>query len=117
MSHFWRLVVSSGTKPLRAIAAAGVLVALAGLLVGCYVLLGRLSGGVVVPGWTSVIIALLILLGGLYVAVSIVAEYVGQAVRNTIGRPVYVRTDAPEGRALHVLRRFLIGHGPVARPT
>ena len=31
LSHFWRLVVSSGTRPLRAIAAAGLLVAVSGL--------------------------------------------------------------------------------------
>ena len=65
----------------------------------------RLSGAIDVPGWTSVIIALLVLLGGLYIAVAVVAEYVGQAVRNTVGRPVYVRVDPPEARALHVLSR------------
>jgi hypothetical protein len=54
-----------------------------------------------------VVIALLVLLGGLYVAVAVVAEYVGQAVRNTVGRPVYVRVDPPEARALHVLSRAL----------
>jgi hypothetical protein len=33
---------------------------------------------------------------------------VGQAVRNTVGRPVYVRVDPPEARALHVLSRSLV---------
>lgn len=115
VSHFWRLVVSSGTRPLRAIAAAGVVVALAGMLVGAYVIVQRLNGQVVEPGWSSVIIALLVLLGGLYIAVAVVAEYVGQAVRNTIGRPVYVRVDPPEGRALHVLRRYLLESDEVGR--
>ena len=45
------------------------------------------------------IVALLVLLGGLYIAVAVVAEYVGQAVRNTVGRPVYVRVDAAGGSA------------------
>ncbi len=107
LSHFWRMIVSSGTRPLRLIAAAGVVIALTGLLVGAWLIVQRLSGAIPVPGWTSVVIALLVLLGGLYVAVAVVAEYVGQAVRNTVGRPVYVRVDPPEARALHVLSRHM----------
>lgn len=88
---------------------------MAGLLVGAYVIVQRLNGQVVEQGWSSVIIALLVLLGGLYIAVAVVAEYVGQAVRNTIGRPVYVRVDPPQGRALHVLRRYLLESDDVGR--
>ena len=36
LSHFWRMIVSSGTRPLRFIAAAGVVIALTGLLVGAW---------------------------------------------------------------------------------
>jgi glycosyltransferase involved in cell wall biosynthesis len=111
LSHFWRLVVSSGTRPLRAIAAAGLLVAVSGLLVGAYIIGLRLSGEIVEPGWTSVMVVLLVLLGGLFIAVAVVAEYVGQAVRNTVGRPVYVRVDPPEARALHVLHTHLVAAG------
>jgi hypothetical protein len=104
-------VVSSGTRPLRAIAAAGLLVAVSGLLVGAYIIGLRLSGEIVEPGWTSVMVVLLVLLGGLFIAVAVVAEYVGQAVRNTVGRPVYVRVDPPEARALHVLHTHLVAAG------
>ncbi len=107
LSHFWRMIVSSGTRPLRFIAAAGVVIALTGLVVGAWVIVERIRGAIPVQGWTSVVIALLVLLGGLYVAVAVVAEYVGQAVRNTVGRPVYVRADPPVARALHVLSRSL----------
>jgi glycosyltransferase involved in cell wall biosynthesis len=108
LSHFWRLVVSSGTRPLRLIAGTGVLVAMAGLATGAYVLFRRLAGDIPTQGWASVIVALLILLGGLYVAVAVVAEYVGQAVRNTVGRPVYVRAEPPLTRALFELRSHVL---------
>jgi polyisoprenyl-phosphate glycosyltransferase len=119
LSHFWRMIVSSGTRPLRVIAAAGVVIALTGLAVGAWLVVERIRGDIPVPGWTSVVIALLVLLGGLYVAVAVVAEYVGQAVRNTVGRPVYVRVDPPEARALHVLARALgeaVGAGAAGSP-
>jgi hypothetical protein len=108
LSHFWRLVVSSGTRPLRIMAGTGVVVAMVGLLAGLYILVQRVTGEIPTQGWASVIVALLVLIGGLYVAVAVVAEYVGQAVRNTVGRPVYVRTDPPEARALFELRRHAL---------
>lgn len=117
LSHFWRQVLSSGTRPLRAIAAAGLVVALMGCLIGAYVIARRLSGTPIEPGWASVFVSLLILVGGLFVAVAVLAEYVGQAVRNTIGRPVYVRTDPPEARALHELRRHLLGSEGAGQST
>ena len=85
-----------------------MVIALTGLVVGAWLVVERIRGDIPVPGWTSVVIALLVLLGGLYVAVAVVAEYVGQAVRNTVGRPVYVRVDPPQARALHVLSRSLM---------
>jgi hypothetical protein len=83
-------------------------IALTGLVVGAGLIVARIRGEIPVPGWTSVVIGLLVLLGGLYIAVAVVAEYVGQAVRNTVGRPVYVRVDPPGARALHVLSASLV---------
>jgi hypothetical protein len=88
LSHFSRMVLSTGTRPLRLIAGCGVLVALLGLVVAGVVAQRRLSGEFPAPGWTSVMIALLILTGGLFVTLATVAEYVGFAVRNAIGKPL-----------------------------
>jgi hypothetical protein len=107
LSHFWRMVLSTGTRPLRLIAAAGVIVAFVGLVVAVVVAERRLSGAFPAPGWTSVMVALLILGGGLFITLAVLAEYVGFAVRNSIGKPLYVKAEHVDARALWALQRAL----------
>lgn len=106
-SHFWRMVLSSGTRPLRLIAALGIAVATVGLGAAMLVVYRRLTGAVPEAGWSSVMVALLMLTGGLFLSLAILAEYVGFAVRNTIGKPVYVKVGSPSERALWRLQRAI----------
>lgn len=107
MSHFWRMVLSTGTRPLRLIAVGGVVVALIGLVLAAVVAQRRLAGSFPAPGWTSVMVALLILTGGLFISLAIVAEYVGFAVRNAIGKPLYVKAEHLDSRVLWNLQAAL----------
>jgi hypothetical protein len=107
LSLFWRMVLSTGTRPLRLIAAAGVVVAFVGLVIAVVVAERRLSGAFPTPGWTSVMVALLIISGGLFITLAVVAEYVGFAVRNSIGKPLYVKAEHVDARALWILQATL----------
>ena len=107
LSHFWRMVLSTGTRPLRLIAAAGVVVAAVGLLVAFVVAQRRLTGDVPVPGWTSVMVTQLVLMGGVFITLATVAEYVGFAVRNAVGKPLYVKTEHADDRVLWTLQAAL----------
>jgi polyisoprenyl-phosphate glycosyltransferase len=107
LSHFWRMVLSTGTRPLRLIAVGGVCVALAGIGVAIFVIEQRLTGAFRAPGWTSVMVAFMILDGGLFITLAVVAEYVGFAVRNSIGKPLYVKAEHADARALWALQAAL----------
>ncbi|MFA7265529.1 MAG: glycosyltransferase [Candidatus Nanopelagicales bacterium] len=106
LSHFWRMVLSSGTRPLRAIAAFGTLLSIAGFALALYILVANLFGsGPPVAGWASVMVVTLFIGGSLLVAVAILAEYIGYAVHMAMGKPLYVVSDNPEHRALtHAIR-------------
>lgn len=109
-SHFWRLVLTSGTAPLRFVALFGVFLALGALVLVGWVLWARLSSQVAVPGWASVMVVLLITSGGTLLSLGIVAEYLGIAVKTSMGKPLYlVVSDAaagPLGRAPAGLSRI-----------
>ncbi len=107
LSHFWRMVLSTGTRPLRLIALGGVFVAMLGLLVAVVVAQRRLSGEFPAPGWTSVMVSQLILSGGVFITLATLAEYVGFAVRNAIGKPLYVKTEHADARVLWTLQAAL----------
>ncbi len=101
LSHYWRLVLTGGTRLLRLVSFLGVLMALLGFGFAVVVALARLLGPVQVQGWASVMVVVLITTGFLLFALGVVAEYVGVAVNMAMGKPLYLlvrdRADGPHG--------------------
>lgn len=100
LSHFWRLVLSTGTRPLRLVAGLGALMATLGLIAAIFVVYSKLIGAYDSPGWASVMITVILVGGALLVAIAVLAEYVGYAVGIVMGKPLYVIAHDPSQRAL-----------------
>jgi len=94
-SHFWRLVISSGTRPLRFVSTTGILFALFGFGMAFYSAVRKAFGAVDVQGWTSVFVAVLVVGGATLFALGIIAEYVAAAASMAMGKPVYVIVRDP----------------------
>jgi glycosyltransferase involved in cell wall biosynthesis len=102
-SHFWRMLLTSGTRPLRLVAVFGALLSTAALVLLAWVVWAKLTHKVPVQGWTSVMVILLVTSGGTLFSLGIVAEYLGIAVRAAMGKPLYLVVSDPAG-------------GPLGRP-
>lgn len=89
-SHFIRLVLSAGTRPLRIASVLGGGSFIAGLVIAGAVVIGKIWYGFDVVGWASMFSLLLIIGGFILLVLGIIAEYVGLLVRTAIGRPLYV---------------------------
>ncbi|MEP7090626.1 MAG: glycosyltransferase [Nocardioidaceae bacterium] len=96
LSHFWRLALTSGTRMLRAVAVVGALFALLGLLVAVLLVVNKFLGGDIQPGWTSVMVVVLVCTGAIMLSLGIVAEYLGVAVNLAMGKPLYLISGDPE---------------------
>jgi glycosyltransferase involved in cell wall biosynthesis len=97
-SHFWRMVLTSGTRPLRLVALFGAVLGLAAFALMGWVVWARITDDVPVQGWTSVMVVLLAVGGGTLLSLGIVAEYLGIAARSAMGKPLYlVISDPDEG--------------------
>jgi glycosyltransferase involved in cell wall biosynthesis len=98
LSHFWRMVLTNGTRPLRIVSLVGAVFGVLGVLLAGYVVVGKLLGTIDVQGWASLVAVSLLGSGLILFSLGIVAEYVGVAVNTAMGRPLYVVTgDAAEG--------------------
>jgi undecaprenyl-phosphate 4-deoxy-4-formamido-L-arabinose transferase len=101
-SHFWRMVLTSGTRLLRLVSVLGVAFGLLGALFALVLGVIRLTGSVPVAGWTSVMVVVLVGTGAVLFSLGIVAEYLGVAVNMAMGKPLYLITsdpvDGPLGR-------------------
>ncbi len=90
LSHFWRLVLTSGTRPMRIMSLVGVAVAALGFVAAVFILIGRVTGRIDVQGWASLSIVTLVGIGLMLFSLGIVAEYVGIAARMAMGQPPYL---------------------------
>ena len=98
LSHFWTLVLSSGTRPLRVVSFVGLLSAVAGLVGAAVVVFLRLSGRIETAGWASVFVAVLVMGGAILFALGVLAEFVGATLRTVQGRPTFVIGTDPGPR-------------------
>lgn len=101
LSHFWQLVISAGTRPLRLVSLVGAATTIAGLILALVILVGHAVGEIEVRGYTSLMIVLLLLGGTILFSLGVIAEYVGAAVRMAMGKPLYLITSDPGGGPLH----------------
>jgi undecaprenyl-phosphate 4-deoxy-4-formamido-L-arabinose transferase len=96
LSHFWRMVLSSGTKGLRLVGVLGVIAAVLGVALAIVLLVLRLVGAQDIPqGWPSLMVVLLLSTGAILFALGVVAEYIGVAVNMAMGRPLYLIVSDP----------------------
>lgn len=102
VSHFWRLVLSSGTRALRIVSAIGAIFAAAGVVLAILFVIQRLFDGALPAGWTSIMTVMLLASGAVLFSLGMVAEYLGLAVNMAMGKPPYLIAsdmgDGPLGR-------------------
>jgi undecaprenyl-phosphate 4-deoxy-4-formamido-L-arabinose transferase len=102
LSHYWRMVITGGTRLLRLVSIFGLIFAAMGIGLAVYLVGLRLSGTVGVPGWTSLAVIFLLGMGAVLFALGIIAEYLGVTVNMAMGKPAFVtvadRSSGPHGR-------------------
>ena len=99
-AHFLRLVLTSGTRPMRIFAILGTLTASSGFVLAALLVYRRLVLGFP-AGFTSTLSLLLILVGLVLFGLSILTEYVGLTVRAAIGKPLFLVISDPSKSPLY----------------
>ncbi|MEO6996461.1 MAG: glycosyltransferase [Terracoccus sp.] len=102
LSHFWRLVLSSGTRGLRIVSALGAVFGVAGVAFAVYIVIASALGKQTVEGWTSNMVVILLSTGAILFSLGVIAEYIGVAVNMAMGKPPYLIISDP-------------GQGPLGR--
>ena len=67
-----------------------------GVLASLWVLFQRISGEVIIAGWASTFIGLMLIGGAIMLSLGIVAQYVGAATNMSLGKPLYVVVRDPK---------------------
>ena len=94
-AHFWRMVLTSGTRGLRLVTAVGVIFFLGGIVFALYLTVTRFVSGDIPDGWTSQMVLTALGTGVILVSLGIIAEYLGLAVSTALGKPAYLIVRDP----------------------
>ncbi len=95
--RYWKLwtlaldgITSASTLPLRVWSYVGVIVALLSFFYAVFVMIRTLVSGVDVPGYASMMTAILFFGGLQLISLGVLGEYVGRILVETKQRPIYV---------------------------
>jgi polyisoprenyl-phosphate glycosyltransferase len=95
--NYWKLwtlaidgITSASTVPLRVWSYLGGFVALGALGYALFIVIRTLTTGIVVPGYASLMVAILFLGGLQLLSLGVLGEYVGRILTETKARPLYV---------------------------
>lgn len=100
MGHFWRMILTSGTRGLRLVAAVGLLFFIGGVIYALVLVSMRLASGDIPEGWTSLMVMASVGTGIILMSLGIVAEYVGVSVNMALGKPAYLIVRDPDAGPL-----------------
>jgi len=95
MRHFWQLLLTSGTRPLRLITLAGFISVVIAFGITVYALWQKFHFNVPVQGWTSLVIVISLFSGLILMALGIIAEYLSVTMTILMGKPLYVVSTKP----------------------
>lgn len=95
LSHFWRLLLTVGTAPLRLITLVGFASTALATAIAAFALYAKISNQVPIQGWASLMIIVAFFGGCILTALGVIAEYIAVTMGIAMGKPLYVVSTKP----------------------
>jgi dolichol-phosphate mannosyltransferase len=86
----WDAIVGFSALPLRIASVLGIIVSMLGGFYAMYVVGINIFTNDTVPGWTSVVVAVLVLGGVQLACIGIIGQYLGRMYEEIKGRPLFI---------------------------
>ncbi len=98
LSHFWHLILTTGTRPLRLITTMGLASVILSVAISVFAIVDKIYL-VTVPGWTSLLVVAALFSGCILTALGVIAEYLAVTMGIVMGKPLYVIATKPTRQA------------------
>jgi glycosyltransferase involved in cell wall biosynthesis len=100
LGHFWGLILTTGTRPLRLITIIGMGSMLLAMAIAAFALYGKYVGNVPIQGWASLVVVVSFFSGTILAALGVISEYMAVTMGIAMGKPLYVVSSKPVRPAL-----------------
>jgi glycosyltransferase involved in cell wall biosynthesis len=91
-------IFSFSTFPIRLITYCGVAISLLSFIYGAYIIIGKIFYNQGIPGYASIMSAILFLGGMNFIFIGIIGEYVGRIFKEVKQRPLYLVEQITENK-------------------
>ena len=95
IGHFWSLILTTGTRPLRLITMMGLFSIVLAVATAAFALYGKYYGNVPVRGWASLVIIVAFFSGSILASLGVIAEYLALTMGIVMGKPLYIVSTKP----------------------
>lgn len=95
LGHFWGLILTTGTRPLRLITIVGMGSMLLAFAIAVFALYGKYVGNVPIQGWASLVVVVSFFSGTILAALGVISEYMAVTMGIAMGKPLYVVSSKP----------------------
>jgi undecaprenyl-phosphate 4-deoxy-4-formamido-L-arabinose transferase len=95
LGHFWSLILTTGTRPLRLITIVGFFSILLAVAIAAFALYEKVVGNVPIQGWASLVIVVSFFCGTILAALGVISEYMAVTMGIAMGKPLYVVSSKP----------------------
>ena len=94
-SHFWKMLLTAGTGPLRLITFAGIFSLFITFGVLFYALYSKIIAQTPIQGWASLLIVISFFSGLIMISLGVLAEYLALTMGIIMGKPLYMVSSKP----------------------
>ena len=95
LGHFWSLILTTGTRPLRLITVVGFFSIMLAVCIAAFALYEKIVGDVPIQGWASLVIVVSFFCGTILAALGVISEYMAVTMGIAMGKPLYVVSSKP----------------------
>jgi len=99
--HFWNLILTTGTRPLRLITLMGFGSLVLAIIITGYALYGKYYLNNPVQGWASLLMVVSFFSGATLTSLGVIAEYLAVTMGIVMGKPLYVVGTKPTRPEAH----------------
>jgi len=99
--HFWKLILTTGTRPLRLITLMGFGSLVVAIFITGYAFYGKFFLDNPVQGWASLLIVVSFFSGATLTSLGVIAEYLAVTMGIVMGKPLYVVGTKPTRPEIH----------------
>jgi glycosyltransferase involved in cell wall biosynthesis len=101
VNHGLNLLVNFSIRPLEIASIVGAISALLGLIAAVYVILVKIIYNIPIQGWTSLMVAVLVIGGMQIIFLGLIGEYIGRILMNSNKSPKYIIKSIKHGTRRH----------------